>query len=152
MASELMPLFLPVQVIRAGPSLPSFARVTATVPHSLEPLPLLVPSSILFSPAFLPSISPPSAPHILQADFSSKDHVETAVIIGLAGEKLEEGRFEAVVQKIADVSSGCDRLVRPTALCTDRSQRWVAYEHMPGGSLRDHLHGEDMGGRMGGGE
>ncbi|CAI5934306.1 unnamed protein product [Closterium sp. NIES-65] len=77
-----------------------------------------------------------------KADFSSKARVQMAVLLELSGEKLDEAEFAAAVKALGDLCVQSNRLVAIMAYCADKGQRWVAYEYLPGGSLKDHLHGD----------
>lgn len=77
----------------------------------------------------------------LQADLSTSTRLEAAQFTSLSGDPLPEDEF---VQRVLalEVLRECPRLTSVKGFCSDRGQRWVAYEHLTRATLSDHLHGE----------
>ncbi|XP_051132223.1 probable serine/threonine-protein kinase PBL7 isoform X2 [Andrographis paniculata] len=52
-----------------------------------------------------------------------------------------QGKREFLIEVLTLSNAEHDNLVKLIGYCTERNQRIIVYEHMPLGSLEDHLHG-----------
>lgn len=95
----------------------------------------MMPESSL---AFL--ILPVAFVFFFQAALSGSGLKEAVQFTLLSGAPLEASEFEGRVLSLGPLAQ-CPRLAPVRAFCTDKGQRWVAYDYGANGTLEEHLHG-----------